>query len=78
MGHSDTAMVDKHYGKWIAVDSPDYASASARNLSSTFDMKVSEPVSVTEIPFEFVALIQALQAKPELLTLVQTLVGSQP
>lgn len=77
MGHSDTAMVDKHYGKWITVDSPDYASASARNLSSTFEMKVSEPVPVTEIPSEFVALIQALQAKPELLTLVQTIAGSQ-
>lgn len=40
-------------------------------------MKVSEPVPVTEIPSEFVDLIQALQAKPELLTLVQTIAGSQ-
>lgn len=80
MGHSDTSMIDKHYGEWITDDSPDYACASANHLAETFGQCVSEDDSlsplVQEVSREQLALVKALQTKPELLALIQSVVGS--
>ncbi|HHX8588881.1 TPA: tyrosine-type recombinase/integrase, partial [Vibrio alginolyticus] len=81
MGHTDTAMIDKHYGEWITDDSPDYANASAKHLAGTFGQSL--PADETEVSGEVIiqndemALVKILQTKPELLAAVKMLVGSQ-
>lgn len=80
MGHTDTAMIDKHYGEWIIDDSPDYANASAKHLAETFGQSLStDEVEVSGeaiIQNDELALVKTLQTKPELLTAVKMLVGS--
>lgn len=81
MGHTDTAMIDKHYGEWIIDDSPDYANASAKHLAETFGQSL--PNDEKEVSGEAIiqndelVLIKTLQTKPELLAAVKMLVGSQ-
>lgn len=65
MGHSDTKMIDRHYGKWIREDSSDCSLQAARHLQDSFgflipdsDIKLpskvaldlSKKTSVTEQP----------------------------
>ena len=78
MGHADTSMIDDHYGQWIPSDSPDYSQAAAEHLAKTFghtDLDVSSEASSESLPQEYSSLLNALQAKPELLALVKAAVG---
>jgi len=40
MGHTTTHMIEKHYGKWMNVDAPDYSQKLGKALGSVFDSNV--------------------------------------
>jgi integrase len=39
MGHTSIKMIEKHYGKWMNKDAPNYAKAFGDSLSSVFGIK---------------------------------------
>ncbi|NOI92047.1 site-specific integrase [Vibrio splendidus] len=76
MGHTGTNMIDKHYGRWIRSDAPDFANAAANHLSDVFGY--SENISVktsSDVSPDVLALANALQDKPELKALIQGVIG---
>lgn len=78
MGHTDTGMIDSHYGQWIPADSPNYSQASARHLAQAFGHALpdlSPEKDSVLFGHEYASLISALQAKPELLALVKAVAG---
>jgi integrase len=40
MGHTSTQMIEKHYGKWMNTDAPDYSKKLGKALSAVFDSNV--------------------------------------
>jgi integrase len=40
MGHTTTHMIEKHYGKWMNVDAPDYSQKLGKALDIVFDSNV--------------------------------------
>jgi integrase len=40
MGHTTTHMIEKHYGKWMNADAPDYSQKLGEALGSVFDSSV--------------------------------------
>jgi integrase len=40
MGHTSTQMIEKHYGKWMNTDAPDYSKKLGEALSAVFDSNV--------------------------------------
>ncbi len=42
MGHSDTKMIDRHYGKWIREDSSDCSSQVAQHFKDSFHLPVAD------------------------------------
>jgi integrase len=45
MGHTTTYMIEKHYGKWMNADAPDYSKTLEQALSHVFDTGVVDNVS---------------------------------
>ena len=39
MGHTSTQMIEKHYGKWMNADAPDYSKKLGHALRGVFDVK---------------------------------------
>jgi len=79
MGHTGTQMIDLHYGRWIKADAPDCARAVATHLAEVFGEPAAPvaPASTSSdhIPKDLLSLMKSLQSKPELLALIQGVVG---
>lgn len=80
MGHTGTHMIDLHYGRWIKADAPDCARAVMTHLADVFGEAVTPPAkpsisSGESICPELLALMKSLQSRPELLALIQGVVG---
>lgn len=79
MGHTSTKMIDLHYGRWIKADAPDCARTLASHLAQPFGMTAgpAEPPRPEgeSLPPEMLLLAKSLLAKPELLALIQGVVG---
>ncbi|HCG8425517.1 site-specific integrase [Vibrio parahaemolyticus] len=71
MGHTNTHMIDRHYGRWMRKDAPDYANAAASHLADVLGHSEFAPIESRDKPAknqpEILSLLQALiQDKPEL------------
>ncbi len=76
MGHSGTHMIDKHYGRWMRADAPDYANAAANHLADVLGYSESIFAEVaSHVSPDVLALANALQEKPELKALIQAVIG---
>jgi integrase len=78
MGHNSTEMIDRHYGRWIQSDAPDYANVSVAHLAEAFGQS---PIMVDKLPFHIsqdaIALASALQGQPELMALIEGVIGGR-
>ncbi|WP_065678644.1 tyrosine-type recombinase/integrase [Vibrio atlanticus] len=76
MGHTGTNMIDKHYGRWMRSDAPDFANVAANHLADALGHSEAIPVEVSsEVPSDVLALVSALQERPELKALIQGVIG---
>ncbi len=76
MGHTGTHMIDKHYGRWMRADAPDYANAAADHLADVLGHPETTSVEThSDVPTDVLALANALQDKPELKALIQSVIG---
>ncbi|WP_318488404.1 tyrosine-type recombinase/integrase [Photobacterium leiognathi] len=75
MGHTSTAMIDEHYGRWLIDDAPDYASMVSSHLGAVFAQEYDNAniASSTHTP----PLMEVLRAYPEFLTFLNTLSGGK-
>ncbi|MEZ8719300.1 tyrosine-type recombinase/integrase [Vibrio splendidus] len=76
MGHTGTHMIDKHYGRWMRADAPDYANAAANHLADVLGHTEATSVEAPSgVPQDVLTLASALQDKPELKALIQGFIG---
>ncbi|MFA0026329.1 site-specific integrase, partial [Vibrio sp. 10N.261.49.A5] len=76
MGHTGTNMIDKYYGRWMRSDAPDFANVAANHLADALGHSDVIPVEVSsEVPSDVLALVSALQDRPELKALIQGVIG---
>ena len=79
MGHTGTHMIDKHYGRWMQPDAPDYANAAANHLADVFGKQKTQPITMptttVDVSPDVSSLVKALQDQPALMALVQNVVG---
>ncbi|WCE28800.1 tyrosine-type recombinase/integrase [Vibrio sp. SCSIO 43137] len=78
MGHNSTEMIDKHYGRWMKSDAPDYSNVSVAHLADAFGQS---SIVVDRLPShvsqDSIALANALQNQPKLKALVEGVIGGQ-
>ncbi len=76
MGHTGTHMIDKHYGRWMRADAPDYANAAADHLADVLGHPEATSVEApSDVSQDVLALANALQDRPELQALIQGVIG---
>jgi integrase len=46
MGHTSIKMIEKHYGKWMNADAPDYSLKLVEALNGVFDIHVNLPTPI--------------------------------
>jgi integrase len=69
-------MIDKHYGRWMRADAPDYANAAADHLADVLGHPEATSVEApSDISQDVLALANALQDRPELQALIQGVIG---
>jgi len=84
MGHTTTAMIDLHYGKWLKADAPDCTHALKLHLNDIYCNGIVEeknelPVIPTpsalaiELTSDLSDVLSLLQSKPELVSLMLSL-----
>lgn len=72
MGHTTTVMIDKHYGKWLRDDSPDFAKQAADSMNSIFkDEEIGTGIAVLNTTQDKVIDLSALTENPVVLQLLQ-------
>lgn len=77
MGHKSTTMIDKHYGRWIREDSPNYAREAAQHLEEIFGLPQIKPtVTLPAVPHSSLVLLKKLQSKPQLIQLLEGMLES--
>ncbi|NOH82548.1 site-specific integrase [Vibrio sp. 03-59-1] len=69
MGHTNTHMIDKHYGRWMRKDAPDYANAAANHLADVLGCVNTTPTKTT---------VKRSDTSPEMIALLQTLIHDKP
>ncbi len=74
MGHTGTTMIDKHYGRWIREDAPDYAREAALHLQDVFgSAQIKRTVTLPVVPDSSLALLKKLHSKPQLIQLIESM-----
>lgn len=72
MGHTGTNMIDKHYGRWMRADAPDYAN----HLADVLGHSEVIPVEVSsDVPTDVLALVNVLKNRPEPKALLLGIIG---
>ncbi|WP_309245339.1 tyrosine-type recombinase/integrase [Vibrio mediterranei] len=69
MGHTNTHMIDKHYGRWMRKDAPDYANAAANHLADVLGYIDTASIETS---------VKRRETSPEMIALLQTLLYDKP
>lgn len=76
MGHTGTHMIDKHYGRWMRADAPDYSNVAANHLADVLGhLEATTVEAPSDVSQDVLALANALQDRPEFQALIQGVIG---